>query len=149
MNNEKVAQLLRVVADLITEEKVEKKQEEKVEKTEKEDFGKILVNRLKTEANKNRDNLKRSLDIMKRVDESDKVRAYKHKLSKKDEKLKEALDKIEELREEAFVEFYGDANKEMEGKDSSFVKRVLETQKSAPATSLIELNLKGDDIENN
>ncbi len=57
--------------------------------------------------------VQRTLDIMKRVDANDKVRAYKTKMSNQNTKIEDYLKKIDELRMEAIIGLH-DASVEIE-----------------------------------
>lgn len=87
MDNKKVSNLLRAVADLMDQTT------EVVVETQKE----IVKNVEKT----NEDFLTHSLRLMRKIEENDTVRAYKNKLSDKNESLVKALREIQELREKA------------------------------------------------
>ena len=87
MDNKKISNLLRAVADLMDQTT------EVVVETQKE----VVKNVEKT----NQDFLAHSLRLMKKVEENDTVRAYKNKLSAKNKSLADALKEIQELREKA------------------------------------------------
>lgn len=87
MDNKKVSNLLRAVADLMdqTTEVVVETQKQVVKNVEKA----------------NQDFLTHSLKLMNRIEENDKLRAYKNELFKKNKSLADALKEIQELREKA------------------------------------------------
>jgi len=87
MDNKKISNLLRAVADLMdqTTEVVVETQKQVVKNVEKA----------------NQDFLTHSLKLMNRIEENDKLRAYKNELFKKNKSLADALKEIQELREKA------------------------------------------------
>jgi len=99
MDNKKVSNLLRAVADLMdqTTEVVVETQKEVVKKTQ-EDLKKV-----------NEDFIAHSLKLMKKIEENDAIRAYQTKLSKTNKNLADALDEIRKMREKAFEDMMRDA----------------------------------------
>jgi len=95
MDNKKVSNLLRAVADLMdqTTEVVVEKQKEVVKSIEKT----------------NQDFLAHSLKLMKKIEENDTIRAYKNKLSEKNKTLVDALKEIQDLREKALEDMIKDS----------------------------------------
>ena len=87
MNNNKISNLLRAVADLMDQST------ELAVETQKE----ITKN---TEKFQN-DFYEHSLKLMKRIEENDTVRSYKHKLERTNKNLSDALKEIQKLREKA------------------------------------------------
>lgn len=85
MDSKKLSNLLRAVADLMDETT------EVVQETQK-DVTKTI------EKNTN-DYLEHSLKLIKKLEESDSIRAYKNKLTKQNKTLADALVEIQKLRE--------------------------------------------------
>lgn len=87
MDNKKVSNLLRAVADLMyqTTEVVVETQKQVVKNVEKV----------------NQDFLTHSLKLMNNIEENDRIRAYKKRMMEKNRTLAEALKEIQELREKA------------------------------------------------
>ena len=101
MDNKKVSNLLRAVADLMdqtTEVVVETQKEivKNVEKTQEE-------TRKASE-----DFLTHSLKLIKKIEENDAIRAYQIKLGKTDKKLANALEEIRKMREKAIEDMMKD-----------------------------------------
>ena len=104
MDNKKISNLLRAVADLMdqtTEVVVETQKEivKSVEKTQEE-------TRKASE-----DFVAHSLKLMKRIEESDAIRAYQNKLGKQNKNLADALKEIQKMREKAISDMIEDAKK--------------------------------------
>lgn len=104
MDNKKISNLLRAVADLMdqtTEVVVETQKEivKSVEKTQEE-------TRKASE-----DFLAHSLKLMKRIEENDAIRAYQNKLGKQNKNLADALKEIQKMREKAISDMIEDAKK--------------------------------------
>ena len=104
MDNKKVTNLLRAVADLMdqtTEVVVETQKEivKSVEKTQEE--------RQKA----SEDFLTHSLKLMKRIEDNDAIRAYQNKLGKTNKSLADALEEIRKMREKAISDMIEDAKK--------------------------------------
>lgn len=104
MDNKKVSNLLRAVADLMdqtTEVVVETQKEivKSVEKTQEE-------TRKASE-----DFLAHSLKLMKRIEENDAIRAYQNKLGKQNKNLADALKEIQKMREKAISDMIEDTKK--------------------------------------
>lgn len=102
MDNKKVSNLLRAVADLMdqtTEVVVETQKEivKSVEKTQEE-------TRKASE-----DFLAHSLKLMKKIEENDAIRAYQTKLGKTNKNLADALEEIRKMREKAIEDMMKDA----------------------------------------
>lgn len=95
MDNKKVSNLLRAVADLMDQTTAV------VVETQKE----VVKNIEKT----NQDFLTHSLKLMKRIEENDTIRAYQTKLTKSNKSLAEALKEIQELREKALEDMIKDS----------------------------------------
>lgn len=95
MDNKKVSNLLRAVADLMdqTTEVVVEKQKEVVKTVEKT----------------SNDILEHSLKLMKKIEENDAIRAYQTKLSKTNKNLADALEEIRKMREKAVEEMMKEA----------------------------------------
>ena len=118
MDNKKISNLLRAVADLMdqtTEVVVETQKEivKSVEKTQEE-------TRKASE-----DFVAHSLKLMKRIEESDAIRAYQNKLGKQNKNLADALKEIQKMREKAISDMIEDAKKiktPMDGDQSLFSK---------------------------
>ena len=101
MDNKKVTNLLRAVADLMdqtTEVVVETQKEivKSVEKTQEE--------RQKA----SEDFLTHSLKLMKRIEDNDAIRAYQNKLGKTNKSLADALEEIRKMREKAMEDMFTD-----------------------------------------
>ena len=94
MENQKVVDLLRSVANLI---------ETKEDDNAKEIMLEIVGDRASLDKINSDTSVQRSLSIMKRIEDSDKVRSYKTKISNQDTKMKDYLNKIDELRMEAII----------------------------------------------
>jgi uncharacterized protein YbaP (TraB family) len=97
MDNKKVTNLLRAVADLMdqaTEVVVETQKEvtKTVEKSQ-EDF------------------LTHSLKLMKRIEDNDAIRAYQNKLGKTNKSLADALAEIQKMREQAISDMIKESQK--------------------------------------
>jgi 2-oxoglutarate dehydrogenase complex dehydrogenase (E1) component-like enzyme len=60
--------------------------------------------------------LQRSLDVMKRVEENDKIRAYKTKIIKQDDKMKKILQELETMRLQVVTDLQKQAE-ELENKE--------------------------------
>lgn len=104
MENKKISNLLRAVADLMdqtTEVVVETQKEivKNVEKTQEE-------TRKASE-----DFLTHSLKLMKKIEENDAIRAYQNKLAKQNKNLADALKEIQKMREKAISDMIDDAKK--------------------------------------
>jgi gas vesicle protein len=104
MDNKKISNLLRAVADLMdqtTEVVVETQKEivKNVEKTQEE-------TRKASE-----DFLAHSLKLMKRIEDNDAVRAYQNKLGKQNKNLADALKEIQKMREKAISDMIEDTKK--------------------------------------
>ena len=104
MDNKKISNLLRAVADLMdqtTEVVVETQKEivKSVEKTQEE-------TRKASE-----DFLAHSLKLMKRIEENDAIRAYQNKLGKQNKNLADALKEIQKMREKAISDMIEDTKK--------------------------------------
>lgn len=104
MDNKKISNLLRAVADLMdqtTEVVVETQKEivKSVEKTQEE-------TRKASE-----DFVAHSLKLMKRIEESDAIRAYQNKLGKQNKNLADALKEIQKMREKAISDMIEDGKK--------------------------------------
>ena len=104
MDNKKISNLLRAVADLMdqtTEVVVETQKEivKNVEKTQEE-------TRKASE-----DFLAHSLKLMKRIEDNDAVRAYQNKLGKQNKNLADALKEIQKIREKAISDMIEDTKK--------------------------------------
>ena len=101
MDNKKVTNLLRAVADLMdqtTEVVVETQKEivKSVEKTQEE----------RQKASENF--LTHSLKLMKRIEDNDAIRAYQNKLGKTNKSLADALEEIRKMREKAMEDMFTD-----------------------------------------
>lgn len=93
MDNKKVSNLFRSIADLMDEAT-----QVAVE------INKEVINtaqRTAMDSPASFDFLQHSLKLMKRIEENDKVAAYKNKLTKQNKDLSEALKEIQKLREKA------------------------------------------------
>lgn len=104
MDNKKISNLLRAVADLMdqtTEVVVETQKEivKSVEKTQEE-------TRKASE-----DFLAHSLKLMKKIEENDAIRAYQNKLSKQNKNLADALKEIQKMREKAIFDMIEEGKK--------------------------------------
>jgi NurA-like 5'-3' nuclease len=104
MDNKKISNLLRAVADLMdqtTEVVVETQKEivKNVEKTQEE-------TRKASE-----DFLAHSLKLMKRIEDNDAVRSYQNKLGKQNKNLADALKEIQKMREKAISDMIEDTKK--------------------------------------
>jgi len=99
MDNKKVTNLLRAVADLMdqTTEVVVETQKETVEKTQEE-------TRKASE-----DFLTHSLRLMKKIEENDAIRAYQTKLGKTNKNLADALEEIRKMRGKAIEDMINEA----------------------------------------
>lgn len=139
MENKKIANLLRSVADLLDEitvsEQTKSETKDAITETPKKNnrsFGTLS----QEEA------VKKISDLMKRVDETEKVRSFKRELTKKDEKLKSLFEEIENMRNAAIETLHGDLNEVVEGK-GNLISKILEIQKSTPlSTKADRLDLK-------
>lgn len=106
MENKKVASLLRAVADLMEEttssivETNKNVVEKAVETTEK---------MVKETVNNQKEFLEHSLKLMKKIEENDSIRAYQNKLAKKNTELKDALEEIQKMREQAVRDLITDS----------------------------------------
>ena len=104
MDNKKVTNLLRAVADLMdqaTEVVVETQKE--VTKT---------VEKTQEEVRKNsEDFLAHSLKLMKKIEENDAIRAYQNKLGKTNKNLADTLAEIQKMREQAISDMIKDSQK--------------------------------------
>jgi ribosome recycling factor len=103
MDNKKVTNLLRAVADFMdqaTEVVVETQKEivKNVEKSQEE-------TRKASE-----DFLSHSLKLIKKIEENDAIRAYHTKLGKTNKNLADALEEIRKMREKAIEDMMKDAN---------------------------------------
>lgn len=87
MDNKKVSNLLRAVADLMDQTT------EVVVETNKEIS--------KTVEKVQEDGLNYALKLIKRIDENDAIRSYKNKMTGTNKKLSEALEEIQKMREKA------------------------------------------------
>ena len=104
MDNKKISNLLRAVADLMdqaTEVVVETQKEivKSVEKTQEE-------TRKASE-----DFLAHSLKLMKKIEENDAIRAYQNKLGKQNKNLADALKEIQKMREKAIFDMIEEGKK--------------------------------------
>jgi len=97
MDNKKVSNLLRAVADLMDNTT------EVVQETQKE-----VVNTIQNNTN---EYLEHSLKLMKKLEENDTIRAYKNKITKQNKTLADAFTEIQKLREEAMEDLMRDASK--------------------------------------
>lgn len=95
MDNKKVSNLLRAVADLMDQTT------DVVVETQKE----VVKNVEKT----SNDIIEHSLKLMKRIEENDAIRAYQTKLSKSNKNLADALEEIRKMREKAVQDMMRDA----------------------------------------
>lgn len=95
MDNKKVSNLLRAVADLMDQTT------DVVVETQKE----VVKNVEKT----SNDIIEHSLKLMKRIEENDAVRAYQTKLSKTNKNLADALEEIRKMREKAVQDMMKEA----------------------------------------
>jgi len=97
MDNKKVTNLLRAVADLMdqTTEVVVETQKEVVKTVEKT----------------NEDFLTHSLKLMKRIEDNDAIRAYQNKLGKTNKSLADALAEIQKMREQAISDMIKESQK--------------------------------------
>lgn len=98
MKKETIVNLLRCVADII--EDTTEEQTKPIEEVEKSNKNLPIKNT----------NAEHIIDLMKRVDETSKIQAYKSKLQLGDVKLKSALSEIDKLREEAIKNFMENEN---------------------------------------
>lgn len=124
----KVANLLRSLADVIedtVEVTKEVVKEVKVIKTEVEPITnmpiKVNINGV--------DPLEKALKLMKRVEENDKVKAYKQKVSTQGAKLTNAFKEIERLKNEALIGLMEEERIPQEVKDN-LIKILLKDKKS-------------------
>jgi len=97
MDNKKVTNLLRAVADLMDQAT------EVVVETQKE----VVKNVEKT----NEDFLTHSLKLMKRIEDNDAIRAYQNKLGKTNKSLADALAEIQKMREQAISDMIKESQK--------------------------------------
>jgi uncharacterized damage-inducible protein DinB len=95
MDNKKVSNLLRAVADLMDQTT------DVVVETQKE----VVKNVEKT----SNDIIEHSLKLMKRIEENDAIRAYQTKLSKSNKNLADALEEIRKMREKAVQDMMKEA----------------------------------------
>ena len=97
MDNKKISNLLRAVADLMdqTTEAVVETQKEVVKTVEKT----------------NEDFFNHSLKLMKKIEENDAIRAYQNKLSKQNKNLADALKEIQKMREKAIFDMIEEGKK--------------------------------------
>lgn len=97
MDNKKISNLLRAVADLMdqTTEVVVETQKEVVKTVEKT----------------NEDFFNHSLKLMKKIEENDAIRAYQNKLSKQNKNLADALKEIQKMREKAIFDMIEEGKK--------------------------------------
>ncbi|NIQ16795.1 MAG: hypothetical protein GTO02_21160, partial [Candidatus Dadabacteria bacterium] len=95
------------------------------------------------ENNPNNNELDKALNLIKRIDENDKIRAYKNKLGDKDTKLKRALDEIEKLRTEAIL------GMKKEGLDETISSETTEnnTTKVTVENNGVKVTANQDDID--
>jgi len=117
MDNKKISNLLRAVADLMdqtTEVVVETQKEivKSVEKTQEE-------TRKASE-----DFLAHSLKLMKKIEENDAIRAYQNKLGKQNKNLADALKEIQKMREKAIFDMIEESKKIKTPTD--FVEKTVE-----------------------
>ena len=114
MDNKKVSNLLRAVADLMdnTTEVVQETQKEVVKTIEKGTS----------------DYLEHSLKLMKKIEENDTIRAYKNKMIRQNKTMADAFTEIQKLREEAIEGLIKDA-KNISNPLDFFNKTVSNTEK--------------------
>jgi len=119
MENKKVANLLRAVADLMEETtnniiETNKNAVEKVMETTQK-----VVNET---VNNQKEFLEHSLKLMKKIEETDSIRAYQNRLAKKNTELKDALEEIQKMREQAIKDMITDSM-EVLTDPSDFIKK--------------------------
>jgi organic radical activating enzyme len=102
MESKKVATLLRAVADLMEEttSNVVEMNKEFVKTTEK-----VVEQTVSTQ----KDFLEHSLKLMRKIEENDTIRTYKNKLTKSNSDLKNALEEIQKMREQAVNDLIRDS----------------------------------------
>jgi len=106
MENKKVSNLLRAVADLMDETT------EMVVETNKNVIEKTITNSEKIveqTVNSQKEFLDHSLKLMKKIEENDSIRAYKNKLAKTNNNLKDAIEEIQRMREQAMRDLIKDS----------------------------------------
>lgn len=101
MDNKKVSNLFRSIADLMDETT------QVVVEINKEVVN--TAQRTAMDAPSSFDFLQHSLKLMKRIEENDKVAAYKNKLTKQNKDLSEALKEIQKLREKALSDLVNES----------------------------------------
>lgn len=122
MENKKVVNLLRAVADLMEEtttNSVVEMNKEVVKTTEK-----VIEQTVNTQ----KDFLEHSLKLMRKIEENDTIRSYKNKLTKSNSDLKSALDEIQKMREQAVNDLIKDSMEVMLN-PSSIIEKTTKNMK--------------------
>jgi predicted metal-dependent hydrolase len=125
MENKKVSNLLRAVADLMDETT------EMVVEANKNVIEKTIANSEKIveqTVNSQKEFLDHSLKLMKKIEENDSIRAYKNKLAKTNNNLKDALEEIQRMREQAMRDLIKDSMEVMVN-PSSIVDKTTKNMK--------------------
>jgi prophage DNA circulation protein len=125
MENKKVSNLLRAVADIMDEttEMVVEAINTVLEKTSTTSE-KIVEQTVKSQ----KEFLDHSLKLMKKIEENDSIRAYKNKLAKTNNNLKDALEEIQRMREQAMRDLIKDSMEVMVN-PSSIVDKTTKNMK--------------------
>jgi predicted metal-dependent hydrolase len=125
MENKKVSNLLRAVADLMDETT------EMVVEANKNVIEKTITNSEKIveqTVNSQKEFLDHSLKLMKKIEENDSIRAYKNKLAKTNNNLKDTLEEIQRMREQAMRDLIKDSMEVMVN-PSSIVDKTTKNMK--------------------